>query len=129
MQPIVLGIRGDNLASSSSKAVHDEGIINPNFLKCILYYRSSHMEEGYPGNLECRTTYILNNRNELIIKFSAESDQDTIVNITNHNYWNFHGHQSYYQNIENHFVQMDAQFYLLLKHSFFHVILSRLRLR
>lgn len=81
------------------------------FLKCVLFYRSKHMEEGYPGNLDCHATYILNNKNELIINFSAESDEDTIVNITNHNYWNFHGHKSSYQNIEQHFIKINANYF------------------
>ena len=69
------------------------------------------MEEGYPGNLDCYATYILNHKNELIINFSAETDEDTIVNITNHNYWNFHGHQSNYQNIEKHFIKINANYF------------------
>ena len=50
------------------------------------------MEENYPGNLDCKVIYELNNNNELLINFQATTDQDTLVNLTNHNYWNFHGH-------------------------------------
>ena len=89
-----------------------------NFIKCVLFYWSSHMEEGYPGNLECRTTYIFNNNNELIINFSAESDQDTIINITNHNYWNFHGHKSSYQNVVQHYVKINANYFCELDNDF-----------
>ena len=39
---------------------------------------------------------------EFIIKFSATSDADTLINITNHNYWNFHGHGKFYQKITEH---------------------------
>ena len=77
-------------------------------LKCTLSYLSTHMEENYPGNLKCRAIYSLNNDNEFSITFEAESDQHTIVNITNHNYWNFHGHKDYFQNITNHSVLINA---------------------
>ena len=77
-------------------------------LKCILEYFSENMEEGYPGNLVCKTSYSFNNNNEFIIEFNACSDEDTIVNITNHNYWNFHGHKDKYSNIINHFVKVKA---------------------
>ena len=66
------------------------------------------MEENYPGNLDCKVIYELNNHNELYIEFHATTDQDTIVNLTNHNYWNFHGHRDYYQNNEDHVVQINT---------------------
>ncbi len=71
-------------------------------LICELRYLSKNLEEGYPGNLSCKATYTFNNKNEFIIKYSAVSDADTMVNMTNHNYWNFHGHHEHYQNIVNH---------------------------
>ena len=71
-------------------------------------YLSPHLEEGYPGNLSCTTSYNLNNNNEFSIKYSATTDQDTIVNITNHNYWNFHGHNKNYNNISDHSVMIDS---------------------
>ena len=81
-------------------------------ITCRLNYLSSHMEEGYPGNLNCNVNYTLNNKNEFIIKFEAESDEDTIVNLTNHNYWNFHGHKDNYQNLLDHKVRLFASNYL-----------------
>jgi len=79
---------------------------NDNELICELGYISKNLEEGYPGNLDCRVTYTLNNENEFIIKNFAVSDADTIVNITNHNYWNFHGHGDHYKNITDHTVKI-----------------------
>ena len=73
---------------------------------CVLKYLSPDMEENYPGNLDCKVIYELNNDNELSIEFHATTDQDTIVNLTNHNYWNFHGHLDHYQNNEDHVVQI-----------------------
>ena len=69
-------------------------------------YLSKHLEENYPGNLSCITKYKFNNNNEFSICYSATTDQDTIVNITNHNYWNFHGHNDHYGKILNHSVQI-----------------------
>lgn len=81
-------------------------IRNNHEIICELGYLSEHLEEGYPGNLDCKVTYIFNNKNEFIIKNSAFSDEDTIVNITNHNYWNFHGHGDHYKNITDHTVKI-----------------------
>ena len=77
-------------------------------IKCVMKYLSYDMEENYPGNLHCTVTYELNNDNDLLIDFQAISDQDTIVNMTNHNYWNFHGHGNNYQNNEDHIVYINS---------------------
>ena len=77
-------------------------------IKCVMKYLSYDMEENYPGNLDCTVTYELNNDNDLLIDFQAISDQDTIVNMTNHNYWNFHGHGNNYQNNEDHIVYINS---------------------
>jgi aldose 1-epimerase len=45
-------------------------------------------EGGYPGNRIFKTTYILNNKNQLMIYFDASSDKDTAINMTSHSYFN-----------------------------------------
>ena len=48
-------------------------------------------DNGYPGNLEVRVKYTLTETNQVIIDFRAVSDQDTLVNLTNHSYFNLSG--------------------------------------
>ena len=53
-----------------------------------LRYLSRDGEEGYPGNLSVRATYVLTEANEFEMRFEATADRPTVVNITNHNYYN-----------------------------------------
>jgi aldose 1-epimerase len=53
-----------------------------------LTYLSPDMEENYPGNLKVTCIYTLNNLNELGIEYFAETDKTTVVNLTNHTYFN-----------------------------------------
>jgi aldose 1-epimerase len=55
---------------------------------------SPDMEQGFPGNLDISVTYTLTDDNELVIEYLAVSDKDTVVNLTNHSYFNLAGHNS-----------------------------------
>ena len=51
-------------------------------------------DQGYPGALDMRVTYELDDENALSIHYEAVPDQDTIINMTNHSYFNLNGHNS-----------------------------------
>lgn len=51
-------------------------------------------EIGFPGNIRASITYSLNNDDELELNYHAVSDQDTIINMTNHSYFNLKGHET-----------------------------------
>lgn len=67
---------------------------------------SKDLEQGFPGNLDITVTYTLTNDNELVIEYLAVSDQDTLVNFTNHSYFNLAGHTA--GSIEDHKMLIEA---------------------
>ncbi|WP_378179902.1 aldose epimerase family protein [Aquimarina sp. SS2-1] len=74
----------------------------------VFSYDSKHMEEGYPGNLQVKATYQLSEDDELKITYTAVSDQDTAINLTNHGYFNLNG----YGSILDHLLSLDCPDYL-----------------
>jgi aldose 1-epimerase len=63
----------------------------PNAAALQVSYNSKDGEEGFPGNLAVTTTFVLTNNNELRIEYSATTDKTTIVNLTEHTYFNLAG--------------------------------------
>ena len=64
---------------------------------------------GFPGNKKVSVTYSLSEDNELEIHYEVESDKNTIINMTNHSYFNLNGHNS--GKIEDHVLRIDASCY------------------
>ncbi len=71
-----------------------------------LTYFSKDGEENYPGNVNVKVIYSLSDDNELKIEYFAVSDKATLINLTNHSYFNINGHNS--GNVLNQKVWIDA---------------------
>ena len=74
-----------------------------------LTYLSKDGDEGFPGNLDCTVTYTLTKNNELKISYEATTDKPTIVNLTNHSYFNLAGAGN--GDVLNHKMMINADFY------------------
>ena len=77
--------------------------------KITFLLESPDGDQGYPGNVAVRVTYELTEDNELRITYDGTPDQDTILNLTNHSYFNLNGHDS--GDVLGHTVVLDADFY------------------
>ena len=84
--------------------------INSNSSSLILKYLSRDMEEGYPGNLYTTVTYKITNDNSVEIKYEAQTDKTTVINLTQHSYFNLSG--DFNQSILNHNIKINADHFL-----------------
>nr|WP_294946468.1 aldose epimerase family protein [uncultured Mucilaginibacter sp.] len=74
-----------------------------------LSYLSKDMEEGYPGNLKVKVVYTLTDDNAIKVSYEATTDKTTVVNLTNHAYFNLNGQGT--GSILDHSVKIDADAY------------------
>ncbi|MER2492903.1 aldose epimerase family protein [Catenovulum sediminis] len=68
-----------------------EGVLNESSAGVILKLTSPDGDQGYPGTLDVTVEYKLTNDDELIISYHATTDKTTIINLTNHSYFNLKG--------------------------------------
>lgn len=83
------GIKGFN------SVIWNADIVTEDNQECLkLTYVSNDGEENYPGNLKVSVVYSLTDDNALRIDYHAVSDKDTVINLTNHSYFNLSGHDA-----------------------------------
>ena len=76
---------------------------------------ASHLEEGYPGNLEASIIYSLSEDDVFTIRYEGRSTEDTLINMTNHTYFNLSG--SFEESINYHELFIDATYFAELDQS------------
>jgi len=82
----------------------------------IFSYTSLDGENGYPGMLKMKVTYTLNNKDQFIVQYHGQSDKTTLLNPTNHTYFNLSGNLKY--DIAEHILKMDSSRFLELTEEF-----------
>ena len=82
----------------------ERGRVTPTGPQLTLTYLSRDGEEGYPGNLKVTAVYTLTNDNALQLHYSATTDRETVVNLTQHSYFNLRGRGD----VLGHVVQINA---------------------
>ncbi|HYG36334.1 MAG TPA: aldose epimerase family protein [Clostridia bacterium] len=99
------GSKGFNQRVWEAEPVQGNG-----FVALKLTYTSKDGEEGYPGALQCTVRYQLNDENEWKMEYTATTDKPTVVNLSNHAYWNLGG--AYSGTILDHLLTLNADQYL-----------------
>ncbi len=89
--------------------VWDAEIIDDAEPSLLLTLHSPDGEEGFPGNAYIKVTYTVTKENSIKIHYEGTCDQDTIMNLTNHSYFNLNGHNSGV--IDGHTICLDCNFY------------------
>ena len=101
---------GNNLHSGTNyynKRIWNVGEKTDSKIEFVLH--SPDGDQGYPGTLDMHVTYELTEDNELRLMYDAVPDQDTIINMTNHSYFNLDGHDS--GNVLKELVTLDADYF------------------
>ena len=99
------GIKGFDKVVWDTREVVDDSTAS-----LVLSYLSDDMEEGYPGNLKAQVTYTLDNNDKLSVKYEAVTDKTTIINLTQHSYFNLSA--DFNKNILDHDILINADSFL-----------------
>ncbi|MDR3060706.1 MAG: galactose mutarotase, partial [Dysgonamonadaceae bacterium] len=99
---------GNNSLHGGPRGFHTQyfNIEQPDSQKLVCKYFSKTGEEGFPGNLNVTVSYTLTNDNALDIAYEATTDRPTVVNLTNHSYFNLSGDPN--NTILDHILTMDC---------------------
>lgn len=102
----------ENNLHSGSNGLHSvvwdvEEISEKNII--IFSHQGRNLEQGFPGDMLSKITYQLTEKNEVVVKFEAQSDNTSVANFTNHVYFNLSGHDS--GSIENHDLKIYSKSY------------------
>ena len=98
------GVRGFDKRVWDAEEIREDGAAGVRLARV-----SPDGEEGYPGTLSAEVTYLLDDDNRLRIDYRAETDRPTIVNLTNHTYWNLGGEGT--GSVEDHVLRLAASRY------------------
>ncbi|GAA4428477.1 aldose epimerase family protein [Bremerella cremea] len=99
------GLKGFDKVVWAAKKIETEEAVGVQF-----DYTSKDGEEGYPGNLKVTVKYMLTPANELVMDYTATTDATTVLNLTNHNYWNLAGAKN--GKNYDHVLKLEADKYL-----------------
>lgn len=95
--------------SGFTSKIWDAETVDDDEPKLILSLFSPDGEEGFPGNVNVTVTYTLTKENSLKIHYEGTTDADTLLNMTNHSYFNLNGHAS--GDIKGHTLRLDCSFF------------------
>mmetsp|Transcript_27885 Transcript_27885/g.36100 ORF Transcript_27885/g.36100 Transcript_27885/m.36100 type:complete len:394 (-) Transcript_27885:267-1448(-) len=100
------GIKGWSMKVWEAEPFQTENTVGVTFK-----YTSPDGDEGYPGTVNAEVTYLVTTFNELHMRYKASSDSPTLVNLTNHAYWNLSGCR---RKAHDHVLMVNAEEYLEL---------------
>lgn len=105
---------GPNSLHGGPKGFHTAvwDIVNSSDTSLEFTYTSKDGEEGFPGNLVVNMTYALTNDNEFVIGYKATTDKSTVVNLTNHAFFNLAGISNPSPEICNNLLTINADFFI-----------------
>ncbi|MDF9831379.1 aldose epimerase family protein [Parabacteroides sp. PF5-6] len=96
------GIKGFNAVVWDMEQIDEQTV--------VLTYTSADGEEGFPGTLKTTLRYFLSDDNEVCLQYEATTDKPTVLNLTNHSYFNLSGAGDPY--IGDHLLEINADYYL-----------------